>query len=103
MARLIEVNQLILARNLVDTSSEIIPLQVLNPTDYPCTLYKDTGSNVEALHIWQNNMALCQECEKGGSHTDALLNPDECLQLAQLLTDFADVFAFSFDDLQSAT
>lgn len=31
-----EVNQLILARSLVDTSSDI------NPTDYPCTLYKDT-------------------------------------------------------------
>ena len=41
-ARLIEVNQLILARGLVDTSSDIIPLRVLNPTDYPCTLYRDT-------------------------------------------------------------
>ena len=70
-ARLMEVSQLILARSLVDTSSEIIPLRVLNPTDYPCTLYKDTVAVmcesvdlVEAPHIWQNNVALCQECER---------------------------------------
>ena len=74
-----EVNQLILARSLVDTSSEIIPLWVLNPTDYPCTLYKDTVAAmcepvdlVEAPHIWQNNVVLCQEHEKGDSLTDAL-------------------------------
>lgn len=41
-----EVNQLILARSLVDTPSDIIPLWVLNPTDYPCTLYED---NVAAM------------------------------------------------------
>ena len=41
-ARIMEVNQLILTRSLVDTSSDIIPLRVLNPTDSPCTLYKDT-------------------------------------------------------------
>jgi len=77
---------------------------------------------VEALHSWQNNVALCQEHEKGGSLTDAvdndgktkslpkhftdlcqrsshLLNPDERSQLARLLTDFADVFTVSSDDL----
>jgi len=118
-----EVNQLILARSLVDTSSDIIPLQVLNATDYPCTLYKDTVAAmskpvelVEAPRIWQNNVAICQEREKGGSLTNALdndgetpsvpehlsdlfqrslyqLTPDEPSQLAQLLTDFAGVFA----------
>ena len=127
--RLMEVNQLILARSLVDTSSDIIPLRVLNPTDYPCTLYKDNVAAmcqpvnlVKAPHIWQNNVALCQEHEKGGSVTDALDNegempsvpkhqsdlfqrsshllaPDERSQLAQLLTDFADVFAVFSDDL----
>ena len=128
-ARLMEVNQLILARSLVDTSSDIIPLRVLNPTDYPCTLYKDTVAAmcepvdlVETPHIWGNNLALCQEHEKGDSVTVAvdndgetlsvpehladlfqrslhLLNPDERSQLARLLTDFADVFAVSSDDL----
>ena len=113
-ARLKVVNQLILARSLVDTSSEIIPLRVLNPTDYPCTL--------EAPHIWQNNVVFCQEREKDSSLTNALdddgetpsvpehlsdlfqrsshlLAPDERSQLAELLTDFADVFAVSSDDL----
>jgi len=66
-ARLMEVNQLTLARSLVDTSSDIIPFRVLNPTDYPCTLYKDTVAAmcesveiVEALRTWQNNVALFQ-------------------------------------------
>ena len=77
---------------------------------------------VEAPQIWENNVALCQEREKGDSLTDAvdndgetlsvpehladlfqrssqLLNPHECSQLARLLTDFADVFAASSDDL----
>ena len=77
---------------------------------------------VEAPQIWENNVALCQEHEKGDSLTDAvdndgetlsvpehladlfqrsshLLNPHECSQLARLLTDFADVFAASSDDL----
>ena len=127
-ARLMEVNQLILARSLVDTSSNIIPLRVLNPTDYPCTLYKDTVAAmcepvdlVEAPRIWQNNVACYQERGKDGSLTDAvengetpsvpehlsdlfqrsshLLNPDERSQLAQLLIDFDDVFAVSSDDL----
>ena len=127
-ARLKEVNQLILARSLVDTSSDITPLQVLNPTDYPCTLYKDTVAAmcepvdlVEAPHIWENNVALCQKHEKGDSLTDAvdnngemlsvpehladlfqrsshLPNPDERSQLAQLLTEFAGAFAASSDD-----
>ena len=124
-----EVNQLILATGLVDTSSNIIPLRVLNPTDYSCTLYKDTVAAmcepvdlVEAPRIWQNNVACCQERAKDGTLTDAvdndretpsvpehlsdlfqrsshLLNPDECSQLAQLLINFADVFAVSSDDL----
>ena len=128
-ARLMEVNQLILARSLVDTSSNIIPLRVLNPTDYPCTLYKDTVAAVckpvdlvEAPRIWQNNVAYYQERAKDGSLTDAvdndgetpsipehlsdlfqrsshLLNPDERSHLEQLLIDFADVFAVSSDDL----
>ena len=128
-ARLMEVNHLILARSLVDTSSDIIPLRVLNPTDYPCTLYKDTVAAicepvdlVEAPHIWENNVALCQKHEKGDGLTDAvdndgetlsvpkhladlfqrsshLLNPDERSQLARVLTDFAVVFATSSDDL----
>lgn len=128
-ARLMEVNHLILARSLVDTSSDIIPLRVLNPTDYPCTLYKDTVAAicepvdlVEAPHIWENNVALCQKHEKGDGLTDAvdndgetlsvpkhladlfqrsshLLNPDERSQLARVLTDFAGVFATSSDDL----
>ena len=78
-----EVKQLILARSLVDTSSDTIPLRVLNPTDCPCTLYKDTVAAmcepvdlVEAPHIWQN-VALCQEHEKGASLTDALDNHGE--------------------------
>ena len=57
---------------------------MLNPTDYPCTLYKDTVAAmckpvdlVEALHIWQNNVALCPEHEKGASLTDALDNHGE--------------------------
>ena len=128
-ARLMEVNQLILARSLVDTSSDIIPLRVLHPTDYPCTLYKDTVAAmcepvdlVEAPHIWENKVALCQKHNKRDSLTDAvdndgetlsvpkhladlfqrilhLLNPDELSQLARLLTDFAGVFAASSDDL----
>ena len=128
-ARLMEVNHLILARSLVDTSSDIIPLRVLNPTDYPCTLYKDTVAAicepvdlVEAPHIWENNVALCQKHGKGDGLTDAvdndgetlsvlkhladlfqrswhLLNPDERSQLARVLTDFAGVFATSSDDL----
>ena len=65
-ARLMEVNHLILARSLVDTSSDIITLQVLNPTDYPCTLMCEPVDLVEALHTWQNNVALFQEREKGG-------------------------------------
>ena len=128
-ARLMEVNQLILARSLVDTSSNIISLRALNPTDYPCTLYEDTVAAmcepvnlVEAPRIWQNNVACYQERAKDGSLTDAvdndgetpsvpehlsdlfqrsshLLNPDERSRLAQLLIDFADVFAVSSDDL----
>ena len=112
----------------MDTSADIIPLRVLNPTDYPCTLYKDTVvamcepvDLVEAPHIWENNVALCQKHEKGDSVTDAvdndgetlsvpkhladlfqrsshLLNPDERSQLARVLTDFAGVFAASSDD-----
>ena len=128
-ARLMEVNQLILARSLVDTSSDIILLRVLNPTDYPCTLYKDTVAAmcepvelVEAPRIWENNVVVFQKGEKGDSLTDAvdndgkrlsvpkhrtdlfqrslqLLNPAERSQLAQLLTDFAGVFAASSDDV----
>ncbi|XP_015760600.1 PREDICTED: uncharacterized protein LOC107339801 [Acropora digitifera] len=109
--------------------ADIIPLRVLNPRDYPCTLYKDTVAAmcepvdlVEALHIWENNVALCQKHEKGDSLTDAvdndgetlsvpkhladlfqrsshLLNPDERSQLARVLTGFAGVFAASSDDL----
>ena len=121
--RLMEVNQLILARSLADTSSNIIPLWVLNPTDYPCTLYKDTVTAmcepvdlVEAPRMWQNNMACYQERGKDNTLTDAvdndgetpsipehlsdlfqrslhLLNLDERSNLTQLLIDFADVFA----------
>ena len=128
-ARLMEVNQLIFPRSLVDTSADIIPLRVLNPTDYPFALYKDTVAAmcepvdlVEAPHIWENNVALCQKHEKGDSVTDAvdndgetlsvpkhladlfqrsshLLNPDELSQLARVLTCFAGVFAASSDDL----
>ena len=128
-ARLMEVNHLILARSLVDTSSDIIPLRVLNPTAYPCTLYKDTVAAicepvdlVEAPHIWENNVALCQKHEKGDGLTDAVDNDGETLsvpkhladlfqrsshplytdersQLARVLTDFAGVFATSSDDL----
>ena len=124
-----EVNQLILARSLVDTSSNIIPLRVLNPTDYPCTFYKDTVAAmwepvdlVEAPRIWQNNVACYQGRGKDGSLTDAvdndgetpsvpehlsdlfqrsshLLNLAKRSQLAQLLIDFADVFAVSSGDL----
>ena len=77
---------------------------------------------VEAPCIWQNNVAHYQEREKDGSLNDVvdndretpsvpehlsdlfqrsshLLNPDEHLQLAQLLINFADVFAVSSDDL----
>ena len=77
---------------------------------------------VEAPRIWQNNVAHYQEREKDGSLTDVvdndretpsvpehlsdlfqrsshLLNPDERSQLAQLLINFADVFAVSSDDL----
>ena len=83
-----EVNRLILVRSLVDTSSDIILLRVLNPTDYPCTLYKDTVAAmcepvdvVEAPHIWQNNVALSGSArdmhEKGGSLTNALDNDEE--------------------------
>ena len=118
-----EVNQLILARSLADTSSNIIPLWVLNPTDYPCTLYKDTVAAmcepvdlVEAPRIWQNNVACYQGRGKDNTLTDAvdndgetpsipehlsdlfqrslhLLNLDERSNLTQLLIDFADVFA----------
>ena len=113
----------------MDTSSDIIPLRVLNLTDYPYTLYKDTVAAmcepvdlVEAPHIWKNNVAFFQERDKGSSLTNALdddgetpsvpehlsdlfqrsshlLALDERSQLAQLLTDFADVFAVSSDDL----
>ena len=93
-ARLMEVNQLILARSLVDTSSDIIPLQVLNPTDYPCTPYKDTVAAmckptdlVETLHIWENNVALCQEHEKGDSLTDAVDNDGETPSVPEHLAD----------------
>ena len=128
-ARLMEVNHLMLARSLVDGASDIIPLRVLNPTDYPRTLYKDTVAAmcepvelVEPSHIGQNSVALCQVREEGGSTIAAvepdsgrpsvpghlldlferssnLLNPDERSQLAELLTEFADVFAVSSDDL----
>ena len=91
-ARLMEVNQLILARSLVDTSSDIIPLRELNPTDYPCTLYKDTVAAmcepvdlVEAPHIY---VALCQEHEKGDSLTDAVDNDGETLSIPEHLADF---------------
>jgi len=39
-ARLMEVNHMILTRILVDTSSDVFPPRVLNPTDYPCALCK---------------------------------------------------------------
>ena len=88
MARLMEVNQLILARSLVDTSSDIIPLLVFNPTVYPCTLYKDTVAVmcepvdlVEAPHIRENNVALCQKHEKADSLTDAVDNDGEMLSI----------------------
>jgi len=100
-----------------------------NPADYPCTLHKDTLAAmcepvdlVEASHIWENKVALCQKHKKGDGQIDAvdndgetlsvpehladlfqcsshLLNPDECSQLARLLTNFAGVFAASCDDL----
>ena len=103
--RLMEVNQMILARSLVDTVSDIIPLQVLNPTDYPCTLYKDIVAVmcepldlVEAPHIWENNVALCQKHEKGDSLTDTVDNDWETLSVPKHL---ADVFQRSSHLLNS--
>ena len=114
-----EVNHLMLARSLVDTASGIIPLRVLNPTDYPCTLYKDT---VWDLCTAGKTVALCQVSEEGGAMTAAVkpdsgspsvpghlldlfersshqLDPDEGSQLVQLLTEFADTIKVSSDDL----
>ena len=77
---------------------------------------------MEAPHIWENNVALCQKHEKGDGliaavdndgetlsvpkhladlfqRSSHLLNPDERSQLAQLLTDFVGVFAASSDDV----
>ena len=127
-ARLMEVNQLLLARSLVDTASGIVPLRVLNPTDSPCTLYKNTVAAmcepVELVELVDqpngnhNSVALCQVKEEGGEVTSAMepdsvpehlldlfersshqLDSEECSQIAQLLTEFADVFAVSSDDL----
>ncbi|KAL9972959.1 hypothetical protein ACROYT_G019360 [Oculina patagonica] len=81
-ARLLEVNHLMLARSLVDAASDIIPLRVLNPTDYPGTLYEDTVAAmsepvelVKPSHIGQNTVALCQVPKEGGSMT-AAVEPD---------------------------
>lgn len=77
---------------------------------------------VEPSHIGQTSVALCQVREEGGSMTAAvqpdsgrpsvpehlldlfelssnLLNPDERSHLAEMLTEFADVFAVSSDEL----
>ena len=127
-ARLMEVNQLLLARSLVDTASGIVPLRVLNPTDSPCTLYKNTMAAmcepVELVELVDqpnsnhNSVALCQVKEEGGEVTSEMepdsvpehlldlfersshqLDSEERSQIAQLLTEFADVFAVSSDDL----
>ena len=89
--RLMEVNHLILARSLVDISSDIIPLRVLNPTDYPCTLYKDTVEAIcepcgSSAHLVKN-VALCQKHEKGDGLTDAVDNDGETLSVPKHLAD----------------
>ena len=36
-----EVDHLMLARSLVNTFSDVIPLRALNPKEQPCALYKE--------------------------------------------------------------
>lgn len=45
-ARLMVVNQLVLAKTLVNTEQGMVPLRVLNPSNQPRTVYKNTVATV---------------------------------------------------------
>ena len=133
MARLMEVNHLMLARSLVDGASDIIPLTVLNPRDYLVHYTRTTWwlcvnlSNLLNLPTFDKPAWLfAKYAKKGGSMTAAvepdsgrpsvpehlldlferssnLLNPYECSHLAEMLIKFPDVFAVSSDELGHAS
>ena len=121
--RLMEKNELILARTLVDTGPGVVPLRVLNPTDQPRMLYKNTvaatcepAEPISMSSAGNARVANCQstlKCVPVKQHQDAVpehlvelfersckdLDPGQRKDLVNLLSEFSDVFAASPSDL----
>ena len=119
-SRLMTKNKLILARILVDTGQGVVPPRLLNPTDKPYTLYKNTvAATCEPAEIisMPDERRACvvngkstdgqvPKCDPVPEHLAELfewsskdLDPEERTDLASLLSEFSDVFAASPSDL----
>ena len=121
--RLIEKNELMLARTLVDTGPGVVTLRVLSPTDQTRMLYKNTVASTRepaepiSMSSTRNaRVASCQPTLKRvpvKQHYDAVLehlvelfersckdlDPGQRKDLANFLSEFSDVFAVSPSDL----
>ena len=110
----------LLARTLVDTGQGVVQLWLINPTDKPYTLYKNTvAATCEPAEIisMPDERRACvvngkstdgqvPKCDPVPGHLVELfersskdLDPEERTDLASLLSEFSDVFAASPSDL----
>ena len=114
-AKFLERSQLLVAKSLVNMEQAQVPLRLLNPTTEPRTVYKNTTvawcepveapteqPTVAACQLGSGNPVLSQVPEfllelldRSSEH----LNSNQREDVAALLTEFADVFAASADDL----
>ena len=114
--RLMESNNLMLARTLVDTGAGLIPLRVLNPSDEPRMLYRNTvAATCEQVNLVATTGDKKVSAVTGRSTNQQApvpehlmdlfersskdLSQNQQLDLAELLSEFADVFSASPTDL----
>ncbi|KAK3735800.1 hypothetical protein QZH41_007420 [Actinostola sp. cb2023] len=125
--RLLKSNQLLLARTVVDTGNPTIPLRVLNPTDVPRTIYRNTVAAVcepvSIVNVKNPTLAVSRVAEGDTdgppmatsepavkdtipSHlmdlterSSRLLDEQQRSELTALLTEYRDVFTASPGDL----
>ena len=115
-------SQLLVAKTLVDLTNGVVPLRLFNPTDQPQTVYRDTiaawcepvegiseasqpGGRTEdapagrACRVTPSTTVLPSHLDDLYRRTASCLEETQKNEVAALLTEFADVFAHSADDL----
>ena len=115
-------SQLLVAKALVDLSSDVVPWQLLNPTDQPQTVYLDTIAEwcepLERVSEGGQREAQTSEAPAGRAcritpcttslpnhlvdlyqRTSSCLGETQKVEVEALLVEFADVFGHSADDL----